>query len=178
MQIPILETERLLLRGIREEDLNVLSSMMQDEDVIRFIGGTVLDRMDTWRTMATLMGHWHFRGFGFFALEEKATGEFVGRVGPWQPEGWPALEIGWTIAKPAWGRGYATEAAIAAGDWIFEQKPELQRLISIIHDDNLPSQAVARKIGEHKTDEVFTYKGEGYPVWAISRTAWKAGKKI
>ncbi len=172
-----LETDRLILRQLTNNDLDRYAEMMADEDVVKFIGGKVLGRADAWRNMAMVNGHWSLRGFGFFALEEKASGEFVGRVGPWRPESWPALEVGWTLSKHAWGKGYATEAAHAAIDWIFAQKPDLTEVISIIHDDNIPSQNVASRIGEQKTDRLFNYKGDNYPIWALSRAAWEAGRR-
>ena len=61
--------------------------------------------------MALVLGHWQLRGFGLWAVEERATGMLAGRVGCWQPEGWPGLEIGWALRREFWGRGYATEAA-------------------------------------------------------------------
>lgn len=174
MDIPTLETDRLILRGLTDADLDAYAGMMADPEVVRYIGGETMDRADAWRNMATVAGHWQLRGFGFFALEEKASGDFVGRVGPWMPEGWPALECGWTLAKPAWGKGYASEAARRAIAWIFEQKPDLTRIISVIHEDNVNSQGVARRIGETKTDEIFTYKGGRYPIWAMSRETFFA----
>ncbi len=175
---PKLETERLILRGPQESDLDQYAAMMADEDVVRFIGGCVMDRADAWRNMAMVAGHWHFRGFGFFALEEKATGHFVGRVGPWMPESWPDYEIGWTLNKNAWGKGFATEAAVAAIEWSFAERSDLRRVISIIDENNLASQAVAARIGETQTDETFEYKGGRYPIWAVTRTAWEAGAAL
>ncbi|MCI5043768.1 MAG: GNAT family N-acetyltransferase [Aquisalinus sp.] len=173
MRIPRLETDRLILRALQESDLDSYAAMMADEDVARFIGGT-LNREDSWRYMASVIGHWHWRGFGFFALEEKETGSFLGRVGPWCPEGWPGIELGWTLARTAWGKGYATEAATASVNWIFEQKPELERIISVIDDSNTNSQAVARRLGQQKTQEIFHYKEYILPIWAISRVDWYA----
>ena len=83
-----------------------------------------------------------------FSVDEKKTGDWVGRVGPWKPEGWPSLECGWAIAKDHWGKGYAPEAAIASVNWIFETFPDLPRIISLIDPGNANSQAVARKIGK------------------------------
>ncbi|WP_306251587.1 GNAT family N-acetyltransferase [Parvularcula sp. IMCC14364] len=172
MNIPQLETDRLILRALKESDLDSYADMMADDEVAGFIGGT-LNRDDSWRYMATIIGHWQWRGFGFFALEEKSTGQFLGRVGPWQPEGWPGLEVGWTLARHAWGKGYATEAAAATINWIFAQRPTLTRIISVIDDKNLNSQAVARRLGEEKTEEIFYFKEYVLPVWAVSRAAWE-----
>ena len=112
MAEPVIETERLLLRPPRREDLDGWAELMADPENSRFIGGPVA-RAGAWRGMAAMAGSWALYGFGMFSLIEKASGRWVGRVGPWQPEEWPGTEVGWGIVKPAWGRGYATEAAVA-----------------------------------------------------------------
>lgn len=172
--VPRLETTRLILRGLAPADTDAFCAMMADDEVARFItpAGRGLPRDEAWRSMATVVGHWALRGYGFFAVEEKATGAFVGRIGPWQPEGWPGLECGWTIARGFWGRGYATEAAIASIRWIFAQQPSLARIISVIDPDNLASQGVARRIGERDTGERFVFWGNELQVWAAEREAW------
>jgi RimJ/RimL family protein N-acetyltransferase len=88
-----------------------------------------------------------------FAVEEKASGAVVGRVGPWEPEGWPDLEIGWTLRSDRWGRGYATEAATACLGYVFK---ELRRphVISLILPDNTRSIRVAERIGETFEDTI------------------------
>ncbi len=109
-----LGTERLVLRMFRESDLDSYAAMCGDPEVMRYLGdGHTLDRAESWRNMALVLGHWYLRGFGLWAVEERATGELVGRVGCWRPEGWPGLEIGWALRREFWRRGYATEAAQA-----------------------------------------------------------------
>ena len=76
-----------------------------------------MTRSEAWRNMAMVLGHWQLRGFGLWAVEEQERGVLAGRVGCWQPEGWPGLEIGWTLRRSFWGMGYATEAARAALEW-------------------------------------------------------------
>src|SRR5258706_14329840 len=116
MKAPLeLETERLHLRQLRESDLDAHTKMMADPEVVKFLGdGQPLDRTLSWRALAGILGHWQLRGFGFWAMEEKHTGTWVGRAGLWLPEGWPMLEVGWTLAREHWGKGYATEAGRAA----------------------------------------------------------------
>lgn len=142
-----IETERLILRDIDpERDFEAWARTMGDERTVRFTEGRVLDRARAWRHMAALIGHWQIRGYGFFSVEEKASGEWVGRVGPWYPEGWPAPEIGWTIAPEHWGKGYATEAARASLDYVFSTLG-WPRVIHVILKGNDRSIAVAEKIG-------------------------------
>ena len=99
----------------------------------------------------------------------------MGRVGMMNPEGWPGLEIGWTLGKAYWGHGYATEAAAAAMRFAFLTQP-VERLISNIDPDNTPSQAVAVRLGETKGERsALTVAGKEYPIdiWAISRGEWQ-----
>jgi RimJ/RimL family protein N-acetyltransferase len=106
--------------------------MCADPEVMRYVGERgVLSREEAWRQMATLAGHWHLQGFGMWAVEELATGEFVGRVGLHYPEGWPDREVAWALARPFWGRGYGTEAARAALDEAFGPL-DWSRVISLI----------------------------------------------
>ena len=114
--VPRLETARLILREWRASDADAYAGMATDVDVMRYVGG-VMDREQSWRSMALHAGHWTLRGYGNWAVERRTDGEFLGRVGLWNPEGWLGPEIGWTLARPAWGNGYATEAAGAAMNW-------------------------------------------------------------
>lgn len=142
-----IETERLLLRPIDpDRDFEAWARTMADAEVMRFVGGQVFDRALAWRNMVMVIGHWAVRGYGFFSVEERETGTWVGRVGPWYPEGWPEPEIGWTIARDHWGKGYATEAARSALDFVFDELG-WQRVIHVIIKDNEASIAVAEKLG-------------------------------
>lgn len=145
MNAPVLETERLILRKPEEPDFEPLSVMMQDVETVRFIGGAQEPAI-SWRAFCTLLGHWQLRGYGFFSVIEKSSGEWLGRVGPWNPHLWPQPEVGWTIKREAWGRGYAYEAAEACVDYVFNHLgwPEV---IHLIDPENVASQGVARKLG-------------------------------
>jgi RimJ/RimL family protein N-acetyltransferase len=96
-------------------------------------------------------GHRLFRGYTNWVLEEKETGAFVGRVGPWFPEGWPHVEIGWSVIRPRWGRGYALEAARAAARWVHEEL-RLNEVIHLIDPENTKSARVAEKLGATPTE--------------------------
>lgn len=172
--IPTLETERLLLRAWRPDDLDAYAAMMADPAVMRFLGG-VQSRHMAWRAMAGYAGQWVLDQFGFFAIEEKASGRFIGRCGPHYPEGWPGLEIGWTFAQTAWGHGYAVEAASASINWIFSQKPALPQVVSLIDARNTPSQNVAKRLGQKKSGAIFNHWiGGPIDIWSISREDWHA----
>jgi len=176
--IPRIETERLMLREWREGDFEPYAEFMADAEVVRYLNGSPMHRNDAWRNMAAIVGHWVLRGYGFWAVERKSDGRFVGRVGLWNPEGWPAMEVGWTLGRPFWGQGYASEAARASLDHAFENFP-VARMISSIHPDNTPSQAVAARIGETKGERrEIVIGGAPYPVdiWEIPRERWAARK--
>ena len=142
--IPTLETERLILRAPAEKDFETEAAFFES-DASRFVGGPV-PRHQSWRALACVIGHWAMRGYGFWALENKETGEYLGRVGLWNPEGWPEPEIGWTLMKNAQGHGFATEAAIAARDYAYNELG-WPTAISLIDPANTPSEAVAKRLG-------------------------------
>ncbi len=172
--IPRLETARLTLREWRAEDFETLAQFYADAEVMKFLGG-VMERGDAWRSLAVSIGHWSLRGYGTWAAERKSDGALVGRVGLIHPEGWPAVEVGWTLGRPYWGHGYASEAAAAALDYAFLTQP-VDRMISCIDPDNTPSQAVAERIGETK-GERRTLRNAGrdfdVDIWGIARDEWQ-----
>jgi RimJ/RimL family protein N-acetyltransferase len=147
VDIPVIETERLRLTAFAERHFEAYASMLADSSSTRFVGdGEPLDRMNAWRSMAMLLGHWQLRGFGMWAIELKDTGEFVGRVGLHRPEGWPDLELGWMLMPSQRRHGYATEGARAALGFAFREL-NAQRLVSLIRSDNTAAERVARRLG-------------------------------
>lgn len=176
ISIPTIETERLVLRGFREDDLDAYAAMMADPDVMRFLGGAQ-QRSDAWRGMASVLGHWALRGFGLWAVERKRDGALIGRVGIQYPEGWPSTEVAWTLDRPYWGQGYATEAAKASLDYGFKTI-KLPRLISLIDPENHASQGVARRLNYAKGGKAtITIFGQSYEldVWEMTRDRWSSG---
>jgi RimJ/RimL family protein N-acetyltransferase len=147
LHIPELTTARLRLRGFVPHDVDPYAEMMADPEVARHLGdGQPLARADAWRQLAMFVGHWTLRGFGVWAVEERATGAFVGRIGCFEPEGWPGFEIAYTLARPAWGQGYAREAARAALVYARETLGRAD-VISIIRPANAGSIRVAEALG-------------------------------
>jgi RimJ/RimL family protein N-acetyltransferase len=179
---PTLETERLVLRPFAERDLDAFAAMYADPEVVRHLGdGRPLDRAATWRTMAVFVGHWELRGYGQWALVEKAGGDVIGRAGLWHPEGWPGLEAGWLLDRARWGRGLATEAARAALDWAFEVLGAAH-VVSVIAPANVRSIRVAERIGEtyERRIALDTPAVAGpidVAIYGIARDRWTAGKR-
>lgn len=151
--MPTLETERLVLRPLREDDLDGYAAMMADPEVVEFLGTAPMDRADAWRQLAYFLGHEALRGWSNNAVVDRSTGRFLGRCGLYRPEGWPGLEVGWTLARDAWGNGYATEAAAAWRDWSFAHV-DADELVSVVHRDNARSARTAERIGHRRLRDI------------------------
>lgn len=167
MKEVILETERLRLRWLREDDFDEYAKMCRDPEVMRFLGGTLTTEIEVWRQMASIMGHWYFRGYGIWAVEEKSTGKMVGRIGCLYPIGWPAFELGWTLSRESWGKGYATEGARRALAYAFNEL-DRDHVISLIVPDNVASIRVAERLGE-KVEGQTELLGKEVLVYGIDR---------
>ena len=167
-KIPTLRTTRLKLRAFREGDLDPYAAIVADPDVTRHLGdGRPLDRADAWRQMAIFNGHWMLRGFGIWAVEHRESGELMGRIGCFHPEGWPAFEIGYVLGKRFWGGGYATEGAAAALAFArTECHPD--RIVSLIRPDNAGSIRVAERLGG-TLEETIDFFGGRSLVYEYSR---------
>lgn len=175
MKEVVLETERLRLRWFRESDLEQFCKMNANAEVMRFLGtGKPMDLLHTWRQMATFMGHWYFRGYGIWAVEEKNTGNLVGRIGFMNPTGWPGFELGWTLARDSWGKGYATEGARRAMEYAFTEM-DRDHLISLIAPANVNSIRVAERLGE-KVEGQTHVMGHDVLIYGISREDWRGDK--
>jgi RimJ/RimL family protein N-acetyltransferase len=165
--IPILETPRLLMRGFRQSDIDEYAAICADVEVTKYLSSPPMSREEAWRHMAMILGHWELRGYGMWAVEEKATGHLLGRIGLLNPEDWPGLELGWILGRQHWHRGFATEGARAALEYAFSTLGA-ERIISLIRKENLPSTRVAEHIGERFEREV-PFKGTDVLMFAISR---------
>jgi RimJ/RimL family protein N-acetyltransferase len=169
----VLGTERLVLRQFREADLDAYAEMCGDAEVMRYIGpGQPLGRADAWRNLALMLGHWQLRGYGLWAVEERATGEMVGRIGCWNPEGWPGLEVGWMLRRRYWGRGFASEGARAALAHAFTRLG-CRHVISLIRPGNAASVRVAEAIGERLEGHT-ELMGQEALVYGIRLEDWTA----
>ena len=164
-----LESERLLLRWFREDDFADYVEIAADEEVMKHIGGKQTP-FEAWRAMSSHIGHWYFRGYGVFAVEEKISGRMIGRIGFMNPPGWPAFELGWTLARASWGKGYATEGARRALRYAFTEMNR-DHVISCIAPDNVNSARVAQRLGETVEGET-ELLGKRVLLYGISRDQW------
>src|ERR1700722_1130183 len=163
-EVPVLETPRLKLRAHRLDDFVHSAAMWADPAVTQYISGKPLTEEESWTKFLRYAGHWHLLGFGYWAVEEKATGDFIGEIGfaDYKRDLQPSLngvpEIGWVLASRAHGKGYASEAeraAVAWGDAHFQPA----RTACIIVPENLASIRVAVKCG-YRDPQPATYRGK------------------
>jgi RimJ/RimL family protein N-acetyltransferase len=172
---PVLETDRLILRPPVAADLDGWAQLMGDAEAARFIGGQMA-RSPAWRTMAAVTGSWALHGFGMFSVVEKASGRWIGRVGPWRPEGWPGGELAWGLHPGFHGKGYAVESAGAALDWIVDHLG-WDGVIHSIDPENAASKRVAERLGSrllrmgHLPEP---YHEKALELWGQSAAEWKA----
>jgi RimJ/RimL family protein N-acetyltransferase len=143
-----INTERLIMRGWRDSDLAPWAAMNADPEVRRYLGPLLtLEQASAW--VLNFQDDLDSRGFGFWALEIRASGEFIGFTGlDAVDEEMPftGIEVGWRLARSAWGHGYATEAALAALGYGFDVM-DLPEIVAVTMARNLRSQAVMQRIG-------------------------------
>jgi len=175
---PTLETERLILRPPAAEDFEPFAALMASDETAHFIGG-VQPRSVAWRGFAAMVGSWIILGFGMFSVFEKSSGQWVGRLGPIHPDGWPGNEIGWGLAREFWGKGYAVEGSRAAMDWAFTTLGWTDAIHSI-HPENVASQGVARRLGSVNRGPVklpAPFEETPMELWGQTREEWERAKK-
>jgi RimJ/RimL family protein N-acetyltransferase len=142
---PFLMTERLILRPPIADDFENWAAFCAEPDTMRFLGG-VQTRSEAWRTLAAMAGAWTIRGYAMFSMIRRDTGQWIGRTGPWMPEGWPGEEVGWGVMREHSGKGYAREAAIASIDYAFDVLG-WSHVIHTIDPENTASIALAERLG-------------------------------
>ena len=173
---PTLQTERLILRPPDLADVDTWAQFMGSE-AASFIGGP-MPPLRAWAGLMYGAGDWALRGFGMFSVIERASGKFIGRIGPIHPEGWPGPEVGWSIVPAAQGKGYALEAAVAAMEWAVEHLGWTD-IIHTIHPDNVTSQGVARKLGSTNRgpgELPAPYEGHPVEIWGQSADQWRRNR--
>lgn len=173
---PTLETARLILRPPTAADFDAVAKLLADEVVMRFLGGVQV-RPVAWRSFVSTVGSWPILGFGIFSVIEKSSGRWVGRVGPIRPEGWPGTEVGWALARAAWGQGYAVEAASAAMDFAVDVLG-WSEIIHCIDAENQPSRAVAARLGSTllRQDRLPAPIDEDIDIWGQTADDWRRGR--
>jgi len=168
IEIPTLTTDRLRLRAFQASDLDTYAAMQADPEVMRYlVTGRTSTRTEVWHTMASSLGGWGLRGYGMWACEKIDGETFIGSVGTFQPLDWPEPEISYSLDRPFWRQGFATEAARAARDWLFEHFP-LPRVASFIRPNNHASKRVVERLGA-VYERTFELRGSSYEHWVHHR---------
>lgn len=175
---PRLDTERLILRPPLPADFEPWAGLLADEEAARHIGG-VRERAEAWRALLTMAGSWSIQGFGMFSVVERASGDWIGRVGPWRPLGWPGPEVGWALVPSRWGRGLAREAATAAIDWAFDALG-WDEVVHVIAPGNAASRRLAGRLGSSNRGPArlpAPHAGERADLWGQTRAEWAARRR-
>lgn len=177
-----LETPRLILRRWREADVAPMAAVNADPEVMRWIrDGSVRDEQQTRAGIRAWEGEWESRGFGLFAVEVRSTGELAGFTGlsvpAFLPEVLPAVEVGWRLGRSHWGQGLATEAAVAAVRFGFDERG-LERIVSIAQVGNDASERIMTKLGMHPAREtVNPTSGRRVRVFELSSEQYAAATR-
>lgn len=174
--VPVLETSRLVLRGFRADDFEPWLALSRTPAYYRYFGPEAMPAEEVWKLLLRSVGHWALMGYGFWAVEEKASGRFVGAIGflslkrELSPPLGDAPEIGWVLDPALHGQGLATEAVAAVLAWGHAHFGPV-RTVCIIHPDNAPSMKVAAKFGYHEFART-TYHDQ--PIVLLERDALPA----
>lgn len=169
-----LKTRRLILRVPQQQDFDGFAELFGDEEAARFVGGP-LKRAEAWRKFLQMPGAWLVQGFGMFSVIDRKSGEWLGQIGPWRPEGWPGPEVGWSFRRATWGKGYATEAGEAAMGFAFEQLG-WKEVIHSIDPGNVASQKLAERLGSRNRGPgqlPAPYEDHPVEIWGQSRDEWR-----
>jgi RimJ/RimL family protein N-acetyltransferase len=172
---PELHTDRLILRPTQISDFERWADFMADPEATRFLGG-VQARSTAWRGMMTMAGAWTLTGIAMFSVIERTSGRWIGRLGPWQPDGWPGTEVGWGLHRDAWGQGYAEEGARVAIDYAFDVLGWTE-VIHCILPENKPSQALAGRLSSTLRGPARLpppYEDLQCELWGQTREQWRS----
>ncbi|MEX5713608.1 GNAT family N-acetyltransferase [Parafrankia sp. FMc6] len=170
--IPSVLTPRLKLRSWHLTDVEPYLAMARHPDMSLYTSSP--SRIGSvWGMTAFQIGHWALNRFGMWIIEERTTGEFLGRAGLYEEYGWPDIEVAWTVRRDRWGQGIATEAGAAALEFAFTEV-DRERVISIIHPENKGSIRVAEKLGLSLAEGPVDRDGEPRNIYAITREDWAA----
>ena len=172
---PVLFTDRLILRVPEASDLDGFASMGENEESMRYIGGHG-PRAQAWRVLSVIRGAWDITGYSMFSVIERATGAWVGRVGPWQPDCWPGREVGWGVHPDFAGKGYAFEAAAASLDYAFDVLG-WDDVIHVIDPQNTRSIALAKRLGSQNlgpTKLPAPFDDANVDAWGQTADQWRA----
>jgi RimJ/RimL family protein N-acetyltransferase len=175
---PTFETERLILRPPAAEDFEAWAAFAADERVARTLGG-VQSRPMAWRNMCTMIGAWAVNGFSMFSVIEKTTGRWLGRLGPWRPEGWPCAELACGLVADAWGKGYSVEGSTVVIDWVFDTLGWAE-ILHCIAPGNFRAHSWARRIGSkplHRQGVLPEPFGTPAEIWGQTREEWRARRR-
>lgn len=178
-----IETERLILRPPNGEDFEGWAAFEADKETMTYLGGAK-SRAESWRSLCTMVGAWHVRGFAMFSLILKDSGQenggqWIGRIGPWYPEGWPGTEVGWGVAPEYAGKGYALEAAVASMNYAVDVLG-WSDICHTIDPENLPSIRLAERLGSTNrgpTRLPEPHQDARVDDWGQSREQWLENRK-
>ncbi len=166
--IPILETDRLILRGVEADDFEAYAAF-RASDRAKTLGGP-FTRAQAFSQFTSLIGHWAMRGYGRWLVTDKTNGDAYGIVGLLYPEGWPEPELAWSLYDNGEGKGIAFEAAIAARDYAYNAL-NMGPLISLVAKDNLRSTMLAERLGATYEKDVELLSFGATPLWRHPKEA-------
>lgn len=168
--IPLLQTERLRLREYRREDFDLFADHLVDPESSAHLGSA--DRPTAWRIFSSQAGLWLLHGAGWWAIEDKQTGQLVGTVGAFYREQSAVMEMGWNTYRAFWGKGIANEAAAAVLAYAFEVRHEL-KVQALVGAGNESSRRVAQRLGMSYEMETELH-GKSISCYSIERKGSKA----
>ncbi|MCP4003958.1 MAG: GNAT family N-acetyltransferase [bacterium] len=164
---PSLETERLRLRALRDDDFETYASFCADEEVVPHLYGRALSAEEARQDLLDHMASWSPHGYGMWALEERKSGRLIGRAGLHHPHGVADIELGWMLGRAHWGQGYATEAGLRALAYAFDAT-DRNRVVSIMRPQNQRSIAVAVRLGM-QPEGTIEFEGAPARLYSIRR---------